>query len=412
VPEPSRRAPLPLAALAALVIPLAATSSSPDGSTEPPVPASSLDETGTTVDVASQQIDGLYQSARAEGRVNLIGVPPDWVNYDDIIAAFAADYPGVTPEPKAPDSSAADQLAAVEAQAGTEDMPDVLDIAPTLDVDAIDPSPWAPYQPTVWDDVPAILRGPDDEWVSSYFGVVAIATNADVLGDAPATFAQLRDPAYAGLVTLTGDPTEDAAAFAVVMAASLANGGSLDDVMPGIEYFADLRAGGILADPPTEQLPLDPVATPVVLGWSYDVQRLAASGIPDENGDGEPDAPPADLRWVVPTDGIYGASYDQGVVAEGPHPNAGRLWIEHMLSLDTGRLLLAGGAIPARIQSLAATDGADLSVLGGLSPDELIAMVRFATPQQVAAALEVVVENWAPMVTAMTTPETVAPDAT
>ncbi len=28
------------------------------------------------------------------------------------------------------------------------------------------------------------------------------------------------------------------------MAASLANGGSFDDIMPGIQYFADLKAAG------------------------------------------------------------------------------------------------------------------------------------------------------------------------
>ena len=151
-------------------------------------------------------MDALYQSARAEGRVNLIGLPPDWVNYDDIIASFEEQFPGVTPDVHAPDSSAADQLAAVEAQAGTEDMPDVLDIAPTLDVRAIDPVTWAPYQPTVWDDIPEPLRGPDAQWVDGYYGVVAIATNADVLADNPTTFADLTDPRYLGQVTLTGDP--------------------------------------------------------------------------------------------------------------------------------------------------------------------------------------------------------------
>ncbi len=356
-------------------------------------------------------MDALYQSARAEGRVNLIGLPPDWVNYDDIIASFEEQFPGVTPDVHAPDSSAADQLAAVEAQAGTEDMPDVLDIAPTLDVRAIDPVTWAPYQPTVWDDIPEPLRGPDAQWVDGYYGVVAIATNADVLADNPTTFADLTDPRYHGQVTLTGDPSEDATAFAVVMAASLANGGSLDDVMPGIEYFAALRADGNLADAPTEELPLDPVRTPIVLGWSDDVQRLASSGIPDENGDGVPDAPPADLRWIVPTDGVYGAFYAQGVVAGGPHPNGGRLWIEHMLSLDTAALLLDGGAVPARLESLADAGTADLSVLGALTPTELMTRVQFATPEQVAAALEVVVENWGPLVADVPTAST-APGAT
>ena len=406
----ARRTAAIVATLGALAAPAVAT----DASTTPPAarprraaptsPASTA--SATTLDVAGEQLDALYQSARAEGRVNLIGLPPDWVDYDDIVASFQRAYPDVAAEVQAPDSSSADQLAAVEAEAGTEDMPDVLDIAPTVDVRAIEPTTWAPYQPTVWDDVPPQLRGRNAEWVSSYYGVVAIATNADVLDDRPTTFAALADPKYVGEVTLTGDPSEDATAFAVVMAAALANGGSLDDVMPGIEYFADLRARGILADTPTAELPLDPVATPVVLAWSTDVARLAASGIPDADEDGTPDAAPADLRWVVPSDGVYGASYAQGVVAGGPHPNAGRLWIEHMLSLETAADLLEGGAIPARLDGLADAGTADLSVLGELSPSTIVDSVRFARPEQVARALEVIVENWAPMVADLPSPPT------
>ena len=36
-------------------------------------------------------------------------------------------------------------------------------------------------------------------------------------------------------------------AFAAVMAASLANGGSADDIMPGIEFFAELKESGNFA---------------------------------------------------------------------------------------------------------------------------------------------------------------------
>ena len=81
------------------------------------------------------------------------------------------------------------------------------------------------------------------------------------------------------------------------------------------------------------------------------------------------------------------------MVAGGPHPNAGRLWIEHMLSLETAADLLEGGAIPARLAGLAEAGTADLSVLGELSPSAIVNSVRFARPEQVARALEVIVEN-------------------
>ncbi len=46
-------------------------------------------------------------------------------------------------------------------------------------------------------------------------------------------------------MSINGDPRTAGAAFAGVMAASLANGGSFDDIMPGIQYFADLKATGV-----------------------------------------------------------------------------------------------------------------------------------------------------------------------
>ena len=106
---------------------------------------------------------------------------------------------------------------------------------------------------------------------------------------------------------------------------------------------------------------------------------------------------------------MYGAPYAQGVVAGGPHPNAGRLWIEHMLSLETAADLLEGGAIPARLDGLADAGTADLSVLGELSPSAIVDTVRFARPEQVARALEVIVENWAPMVADLPSPPTTPP---
>ena len=64
--------------------------------------------------------------------------------------------------------------------------------------------------------------------------------------DPPTTFAELKDPQYKGQVALNGDPRKAGAGFAAVVAAALANGGSFDDIMPGIQFFADLKKSGNL----------------------------------------------------------------------------------------------------------------------------------------------------------------------
>ena len=53
----------------------------------------------------------------------------------------------------------------------------------------------------------------------------------------------LLDPQYEGQVALNGNPTQAAAAFSGVWAAALANGGSLDDIGPGIDFFAAAQGG-------------------------------------------------------------------------------------------------------------------------------------------------------------------------
>ena len=79
----------------------------------------------------------------------------------------------------------------------------------------------------------------------------------------------LLKPEYKGKVALNGDPTQAGAAFNGVMMASLANGGSADDIQPGIDFFGELKKAGNF-------LPVDPTAatiesgqTPLVIDWDY-----------------------------------------------------------------------------------------------------------------------------------------------
>ena len=103
----------------------------------------------------------------------------------------------------------------------------------------------APYMPSLWDEIPDSLKDPDGHWVGSYYGVMKFGVNNTIVPDfQPTSFADLKN-APAGTVSINDDPRTAGAAFAAVMAASLANGGSFDDIMPGIQYFADLADAGI-----------------------------------------------------------------------------------------------------------------------------------------------------------------------
>ena len=76
-------------------------------------------------------------------------------------------------------------------------------------------------------------------------------------------------PTYKGKVALNGDPTQAGAAFTGVMMASLANGGSADDIAKGVDFFKQLKkAGNFLPVDPTPAT-IESGQTPVVIDWDY-----------------------------------------------------------------------------------------------------------------------------------------------
>ena len=143
-----------------------------------------------------------------------------------------------------PDGSSQDELNAVDEPAGQDRAPDVLDLGTRSPARR---RPRASSRPTrwpTWDEIPEDQKDPEGHWYNDYGGYISIGCNASVIDECPTSFADLLDPQYAGQVALNGNPTQAAAAFAGVWAASLANGGDLDDIGPGIDFFARLKEAG------------------------------------------------------------------------------------------------------------------------------------------------------------------------
>ena len=106
----------------------------------------------------------------------------------------------------------------------------------------------------------------------------------------------------------------------------------------------------------------------------------------------------ADEADGAPVDLDRSGFYAQGVVKGSPHQNCSKLWLEHILS-DEGALgYLEGGAVPARIDALVKAGKVTDEMKKNLPPDELISQVKFLTPAQIAAAKQVLADNWGPMV--------------
>ena len=343
----------------------------------------------TTAATGDDPVAALYQECLDNGaKVNLIALPDEWANYKGILQSFRDKYPGVENPVANPDASSADEMNAVETLAGQADMPDNVDVSPAIAQEMTDKGLFEPYVLTLDAEIPDGLKDADNNWTAAYYGIMAIVTNTTIVPNAPTTFADLKKPEYKGLVALNGDPREAGSAFAAVMAASIANGGSADDILPGIEFFAELKKSGNLGGTDVTKETVLSGETPIALDWSYNVPGLKA------------DLEAAGLTTEVnfPSDGIYGGFYGQGVVKDSPHQACSKLWLEHIFS-DEGALgYLEGGAVPARIDALVQAGTVTDDMKGNLPPDELLSQVAFLTPAQIAAAKEVLAEQWGPMV--------------
>src|SRR5215470_4867512 len=304
------------------------------GSPAPPSSASSATSGSAATATSAAALggmDGLVSAAKAEGTLNVIALPPDWANYGAIIQAFSTKY-GIKVNSAQPDANSQDEINAANQLKGQDRAPDVFDVG--ANVALANTGLFAPYQVTAFNNIQADLKDAEGKWVSDYTGYMSIGYDAAKV-PAPTTVDDLLKPAYKGKVALNGDPTQASAGFHGVMMASLANGGSADNIAPGVDFFAKLKKAGNL-------LPVDPTPatiasgqTPVVIDWDYlnVAQTVALKG-------------KIDWKVVVPQNAVVGAYYRQAINKDAPHPAAARLWEEYLYSADGQNLWLKGYARP------------------------------------------------------------------
>ncbi len=281
-------------------------------------------------------MDALVKAAKAEGELNVIALPPTWANYGTIIDTFSEKY-GIKVNSQLPDGASQDEINAAEQQKGKSSAPDVFDLGQSVALANTDM--FAPYQVATWDSIPDAFKEADGTWVNDYGGFMSIGYNSDKVPDVTKV-SDLMGPGFKGAVALNGDPTQAGAAFSGVVMASLANGGSVDDIAPGVEFFKKLKgAGNFVAVDPTPAT-IESGQTPVVIDWDY-LNAAETAKLPS-------------WKVVVPSDGDPVAGYYfQAINADAPHPAAARLWEEFLYSDEGQNLWLAGGARPVRADAMA-----------------------------------------------------------
>ena len=143
-----------------------------------------------------------------------------------------------------PDGSSQDEINAVKQLKGQSRAPDVLDIGQSFGVTAQQAGLLAPYKVATWDNIPDNAKASDGTWYSDYGGYVAIGYDSSKI-----TTRRPASPICSSPSTRTRSPStatrpRPAPPSAAVYAAALANGGSFDNIQPGIDYFGKLHKAG------------------------------------------------------------------------------------------------------------------------------------------------------------------------
>jgi putative spermidine/putrescine transport system substrate-binding protein len=347
----------------------------------PPEKESASSGTGAATAASAADLggmDALVAAAKKEGQLNVIALPPDWANYGAIIKAFGDKY-AIKVNSAQPDASSQDEINAADQLKGQDKAPDVFDLGSAVATANV--AKFAPYKVATWADIPDALKDANGTWTNDYGGYMSIGYDSKKV-PAPASIADLLKPEYKGKVALNGDPTQAGAAFSGVVMAALGNGGSADDIAPGVEFFGKLKkAGNFLPVDPTPAT-IESGQTPVVIDWDY----LNVSQGAKLTGKTE-------WKTVVPAGAVLGSYYVQAISKDAPHPAAARLWQEFLYSDEGQNLWLKGGARPVRADAMEKAGTIDAAAFAALPKAEGTPV--FQTEAQTTKAKEYLTANWA-----------------
>ncbi len=324
----------------------------------------------------------LIAAAKKDGHLNVIADPRDWANYGEIIDTFTKTY-GISLTDEIPEGSSSQEIQAIESFKGQSRGPDVVDVSPAYAIKGQKLGLWTPYKVATWDTIPANLKEATGQWYGDYWGVIAFMSNNNLVKDAPKDWSDLLSPKLRNAVSMGDSPVTSGEAFGSVFAAALAHGGSLDNIQPGIDFFAKLKKAGNFNPAQGKVGNFGKGLMSVTIRWDY----LLLADRDTLNGN-----PPVTIN--VPKSGTYGQAYFLAISKYAPNPNAAKLWMEFLLS-DQGQILyLKGYTHPIRYADLAARGKIPAALAAKLPPAAAYKNVPFATPAQVSKANAIVAAQW------------------
>jgi putative spermidine/putrescine transport system substrate-binding protein len=328
-------------------------------------------------------------AAKCDGQLNTIAIPRDWANYGEAIDTFSTRY-GIKYNGLNPDAGSADELEAIRAtkDTGGDQAPDTVDVGIGYGPASKEEGLTSKYFLSTWDTIP--LKDPDGHWFGEYYGILTFETIKGAV-DTPKDWEDLLDPKYKGKVAMAGDVLKSNESVMTVMASGVSRVGGIDDTVDsalkaaeaGLQFWKEMNEAGNFLPVIADIGRIAAGETPVTVEWNY----LSLG-----NRDSLAGNPELDIN--VPASGTIAGPYVGFVSAYAPHPYAGRLWYEFLMS-DEGQLIwLKGYAYPMRYNDMASRGVIPADLAAKLPPAEDVAKATFLTVDQQSAIKAYITENW------------------
>ncbi len=292
---------------------------------------------------AASPPDDLVAAARKEGRLVVMALPRDWCGYGRIIDGFKAEF-GLSVDERDPQAASAEELDAIRAGRDKIDAqaPDVVDVGLPFAASAKDEGLLQPYRVSAWETIPDRARDPDGYWYGGYYGLLVFAVNADRVSRLPKDWADLASAEYRDAIGIAGDIGSNQAILTVLAAGLSVTKGNMEDAaQQGLDFFAGLQRMGNFVPRMGTTESLANGRTPVLVHWDY----LAF-------GDRDALKDRARIEVVRPRTGLVAGVYAQAISAFARHPNAARLWMEHVYSDEAQLIMLQARCQPIRLDAL------------------------------------------------------------
>ncbi len=289
------------------------------------------------------------------------GMPDDWANYGEVFAAFQASL-GVTDGIHTDtDMSSLEEITKFDAeQANPVAM--FADIGLLWGSVASERDVVPSYLPPLAEDLPEGYKGAEGGWVATFAGVPALVVNTDTAGTEIATWDDLLKPELTGRIGSPGDPRSSGTAQTTFLAWAYANGGSAEDLAPGVEFAREL-----IGQYNSAEASVDLLERGEIVAWlRYDFNCLAAVN--------QLAAKDINAEVVIPGTSIYAPSALMVNRYKTDTMDAAKLFMEFVIGDEAAALFARFGARPIRY--VLGTQELPEAARANWLPDEMYADVQ------------------------------------